>query len=174
MRAHAHALRVRRYHGADVASAALRSAVLDPTAPCAGAVAPDVSLYYIMGQEGDPTAEFCSLSITGQPLTQGYYGLTFSSSFPLEQIASLSGLVSASIVDGSYNEAMKELGNFPQARPNCAGYVLAAADKNGDGSTAFEADALNVRDFAGIFILLGVGMAVSSACPGCSSVQCGR
>ena len=53
----------------------------------------------------------------------------------------------------------------PQARPNCAGYVLAAADKNGDGSTAFEADALNVRDFAGIFILLGVGMAVSSALP---------
>ena len=63
----------------------LLRAVLDPSIPCAGAVAPDVMLYYFLGEEGDPDGDFCSLSITGQALNQGFYGITFNAAFPLEQ-----------------------------------------------------------------------------------------
>ena len=128
---------------------------------CAGAVSPDTMLFYILGEQGDPDGEFCTLAPTGQPLNQGYYGLTFASGFPLEQMASLSGVISSVIVDGSYNDAMRSLGNFPQARPNCAGYNLGAASAGGVLNTGFEADALQLQDFAGIFILLGAGMAAS-------------
>ena len=38
-----------------------RRAVLDPDVGCGGGVAPDTSLKYVMGEEGDPDGVFCTV-----------------------------------------------------------------------------------------------------------------
>lgn len=91
----------------------------------------------------------------------GFFGITFNAGFSAAQIDVLSGLISAVVVDGTYNAAMLDLNNFPVQRPNCAGYQLADANADGVVDTGFEADALALSQFAGIFLLLAFGLAAS-------------
>ena len=55
-------------------------AVLNTSVPCAGAIAPDVSIAYWLGPEGDPAKSFCTLQTVRSALNREF--------MPLENIRS--------------------------------------------------------------------------------------
>ena len=69
----------------------LLRAVADPAAACSGAVMPDVVAAFLLGPAGDPDGVFCSLAITGESLSNGFYAIAFHSLFPLNQVLASPG-----------------------------------------------------------------------------------
>ena len=128
---------------------------------CAGALVDQTVGSFLLGPGGDPAGAFCSLGLTGPQLGQGLYALAFSHNVSDNILAALSGLVTYSVLTGTYGSDLSNGNPATSAAPNSFGaYHPQCA--TGQIVPATVSYSLTLAQFAGIFLVLIFGALLAS------------
>ena len=118
-------------------------------AVCAGGFVDSLQAAYLL--QTYSAADGCKYGLTGPTLGSSLYAIAFRADFDVSHLNALTALTSYAVLTDGYSHRQEELNTFSSVRPQCA--VTSVLEKSGESITLIQ--------FAGIFLLVSIGMVVS-------------